>query len=455
MKPLFGIVGLLLVLLTTGAGYYIGKNSVSEHSLQAAVHTHSDKTDASPNILYYRNPMGLADTSPIPKKDSMGMDYLPVYENEVSQSSDLVRIDSHKIQTLGVQTHTVKEQLIGRDIRALGTLEIDQAKLSDISPRFEGWVTDLLVNTEGQRVAKGEILFSTIIPNLYYAEFAYKQAVKKTLDVATAAPDVQRQAELQVIAAMERLEEIGAPLDEMERLQRGGEPFTQISYRSPASGVVLQKNVVQGTRFVAGDRLYQVADLSKLWLVIQLPEQELSTIKTGDPLRVELLSEPGNYRKTKVDFIYPNLDTTNRSIKVRATLDNSDYKLKPGQSAEVWLQSQPHKALTIPANALLDSGHQQWVLVALSEGVYQPRTIEVGERNLDWIEVTSGLNADENVVTNANFLIDSESRLQAALANFDQPTSTTPTTENSTKQSEKSPAAEHDHSNHAHSHTEH
>jgi len=451
MKPLFGVAGLMFVLLATGAGYYAGKHLASQHPLQSTV-THSDKTDATPKILYYRNPMGLADTSPIPKLDSMGMDYLPVYENEISQSSDVVRIDSHKIQTLGVQTQAVKQQIMGRDIRALGTLEIDQSKLSDISPRFEGWVTDLLVHSEGQRVAKGEILFSVIIPNLYYAEFAYKQAVKKTLDVATAAPDVQKQAELQAVAAMERLDELGVPLDEMERLQRGGEPFSQISYRSPASGVVLEKNVVQGARFVAGDRLYQVADLSKLWLTIQLPEQELSNIKTGDSLRVELLSEPGKFRKTKVDFVYPNLDANNRTIKLRATLDNADYALKAGQSAEVWIQSQPHKALAIPTNTLLDSGHQQWVLVALSEGVYQPRIIEVGERNLDWIEVSSGLNEDEKVVTNANFLIDSESRLQAALANFNQSSSTD---KNTIKQSENSHATEHNHSTDAFHNVEH
>lgn len=433
MRPPFWLAAAVLLLLTTAVGFYLGRHfTVSEpHNSKAA-------PAAANKILYYRNPMGLADTSPTPKQDSMGMDYLPVYQNELPQQ-DLVTIDNHKIQTLGVQTQAVKQESIGRDIRALATLEIDEATLSDISPRFAGWITDLRVNTQGQGIAKGEILFTATIPNLYYAELAYKQAVKRTLETATAAPDVQRQAELQMLASMERLEEMGVPLDEMERLQRGGEAAPQIPYRSLSSGIVLEKNAVQGARFEAGDRLYQVADLSKLWLKIQLPEQELNQIKRGDAVRVEVLAEPGKYRKTKVDFIYPQLTENNRSMQLRAALDNADYALKPGQTAEVWLQSKPRKALVIPNNALLDSGQKQWVLRVLSPGVYQPQHIQTGERTMDWIEVIEGLSEGEQVVTNASFLIDSESRLQAALANF--------------KQTEPAKAVKPDSTNHDHHHT--
>jgi len=134
----------------------------------------------------------------------------------------------------------------------------------------------------------------------------------------------------------------------------------------------------------------------------------------------ELLAERGKYRKTKVDFIYPSLDNDNRNFKFRALIDNPNHTLKPGQSAEVWVQAQARKALAIPVNALLDSGREQWVLVAASPGIYQPRKVQVGERNLDWIEIISGVEDGEQVVTNANFLIDSESRLQSALTNFEQ-----------------------------------
>lgn len=438
MKPVFCLAALAVALLTTGFGYYLGRHSsaviesaVMESAVIASADTAAATTASSARkILYYRNPMGLADTSPVPKLDSMGMDYLPVYENELQQTDTLV-IDSHKIQTLGVQTQAVAQQLIGRDIRALGTLAINESALSDITPRFAGWITDLQVSTEGQKIAKGEILFNATIPNLYYAEVAYKQAVKRTLEVATAAPELQRQAELQMLAAMERLDEIGAPLDEIERLQRGGDPSPQIPYRSPASGVVLEKTAVQGAGFAAGDRLYRVADLGKLWLKIQLPEQQLGQIKRGDPVRVEILAEAGKYRSTQVDFIYPTLDESTRSLQLRAVLDNADYALKPGQSAEVWLQAKPHKALAIPSSALLDSGQQQWVLLALSPGVYQPRQVQLGERNQAWIEVVAGLSEGEQVVTHATFLIDSESRLQAALAKFTQadPASSEKTTE--------------------------
>lgn len=419
MRALFYPAGLILLLIATGLGYYLGKHSAVDPA-HTANYSSGATSSASPRkILYYRNPMGLADTSPVPKLDSMGMDYLPVYADELPRS-DIISIDSHKIQTLGVQTETVKQQLMGREIRALGTLEIDATTLNDISPRFAGWISELRANSEGQRIAKGEILFNATIANLYSAEIAYKQAVKRTVEVATASADVQRQAELQMLAAMERLEEIGVPLDEMERLQRGGEAASQISYRSPSSGIVLEKNAVQGASFTAGASLYRVADLTKLWLTIQLPEQELGQIKRGDPLRVAIVAEPGKYRTTKVDFIYPELTENTRSLQVRALLDNADYTLKPGQSAEVWLQTKARKALVIPSSALLDSGQKQWVLVALSPGVYQPRPIKTGERNLDWIEISEGLSEGEQVVSRANFLIDSESRLQAALANFTQ-----------------------------------
>lgn len=448
MRPPFYLAGFALLLVTATVGFYLGRHS-NTATPDKDSHT-ADSQRATPKILYYRNPMGLADTSPTPKLDSMGMDYLPVYENELPQS-DAVLIDNHKIQTLGVQTQAVEYQLIGREIRALGTLAINESTLSDISPRFAGWITDLQVSTQGQAIAKGEILFNAIIPNLYYAELAYKQAVKRTLELATAAADVQRQAELQMLASMERLEEMGVPLDEMERLQRGGEPSPRLHYRSPSSGIVLEKNAVEGARFEAGDRLYQVADLSKLWLKIQLPEQELGKIKRGDPLRLEILAEAGNYRTAKVDFIYPSLDANNRSIQLRASLDNADYTLKPGQSAEIWLASKPRKALVIPSHALLDSGQKQWVLVALNAGIYQPRQVQTGERNQDQIEITEGLSEGEQVVTHASFLIDSESRLQAALAGFQQAKQPSPA--NAAEQPNPATATEHKH--HSHSGMEH
>ena len=476
MKPLYWVTGLGLTLLSSVFGYYVGKHSLSVHA-DRAIDTHASKdtktseSNKKNHILYYRNPMGLSDTSPTPKQDSMGMDYIPVYGNEIS-SDDLVWIDSRKTQILGVQTQAAKRQLIGREMRALGNIQIDESRLVNISPRFNGWVTNLVANTSGKYINKGEILFDAIIPNLFYAELAYRQAVTKTIETAMASPEVRLQAGLQLNRAMERLEEMGVLNEEMERLQRGGEPFFQIPYRSPSNGIILEKDIIQGSRFSAGDRLYQLADLSKLWLIVQLPEQQLNQLKVGDSLRTELIAEPGKFRKTKIDFIYPSLDPVNRSIKVRATLDNTDYTLKPGQSAEVWLETQAHKALVIPANALLDSGLQQWVLVSFSKGLYQPRKVKAGERNLNWIEITEGLSEGEEVVINATFLIDSESRLQSALTNFGQVRSEdftrkndvdndtakqSETNANQSNSSQKSivPKTKHEHSSTMNSHMEH
>jgi len=408
MKAVYGSIGLAIVLCSTGLGYYWGS---STHPSTSAANTSSQG-----KILYYRNPMGLADTSPTPKQDSMGMDYIPVYENELD-SSNLVHIDNRKVQLLGVQTHKVQEQSISRDIRALGNLEIDETRISNISPMFDGSIVRLFANSTGKVVERGEILFEVMVPDMFLAELRYRKAVAQVIKTATASKQVQLGANTEMSYALEALEELGIPHDEIERLKRGGEPFQQFNYRSPAGGTIIQKNVVEGSRFLAGKLLYQVVDLTNLWLTFEVPEHELPHIKVGDELEARFIANGDKAYTAKVDFIYPVINKDNRSVKLRALIDNTNGNLKPGQTAEVWLHSNKRKALVIPTNALLDSGNEQWVLLAKSEGIYQPHPVTVGERQLDWVEVT-GLCEDDQVVTNANFLIDSESRLQAALANF-------------------------------------
>jgi membrane fusion protein, copper/silver efflux system len=419
MKSVYGVLGFTFLVLAVGVGYFWGKNS--RESL--------DANHLANKILYYRNPMGLADTSPAPKKDSMGMDYLPVYSNDVNvrefhgtpdaELTKVIRVDSQKIQKLGVQTQAVTRRIIGRDIRALGILEMDESSLVDISPRFEGWITKLGVRTNGQRVNKGDILFEARVPDLLFREQAYHQAVQKVANLEAVTAEAQGEANNQLSRVTENLEKIGITDEEMHRLQSGGEAYSQMPFRAQINGIVIEKNVVNGSHFIAGERLFKLADLSQLWLVVQLPEQELSHVQLGDAVTVNLLTEPGKSRATKIDFIYPSLDADNRGFKIRALLDNAKQELKPGQAAEVLLQSRAHNALVISASALLDSGQKQFVLIALGDGRYQPRQVRVGERNLDWIEIIAGLNEGEQVVTSANFLLDSEARLQAVLAHFE------------------------------------
>lgn len=449
MKVVYWSTGLALILCSVALGYFWGTKSTEDNS--AATATESSKN----KILYYRNPMGLPDTSPTPKQDSMGMDYIPVYDNDsttdTGDDSDLVHIDSRKIQLLGVQTHRVKEQTIGREIRALGNLQIDETRAANISPNFNGTITKLLANTTGRNVERGEILFEARVPGMFLAELKYRQAVKRVVDTATATAEVKRAANIEMSTAMEELEELGIAQEEMQRLQQGGEPFHQMNFRSPSKGVVMQKNIVEGSRFLAGEPLYQVADLSSLWLVMQLPEQELAHINIGDEVRATFIAAPNKTHTSKVEFIYPAIDENNRSIRLRASIDNSNGQLKPGQTAEIWLRSKPRKGLVIPPNALLDSGNKQWVLLAKGEGAYQPYTVTVGERHLDWVEV-SGLCEGDEVVTNANFLIDSESRLQTALANFEANVETTQEREETPPEDSEQHDSHHDHSTHGNSH---
>lgn len=427
-------LALLVLVSTLGVGYYWGNAQTQAGS--------TDTPSASPSqgkILYYRNPMGLPDTSPTPKQDSMGMDYIPVYEND-ADTQGLVRVDNRQAQLLGVQTHRVQAQSLGRELRALGSLQVDETRLSNIGTAFDGIVTSLLVNTTGQSVAQGEILFEAHVPGMFAIELDYRQAVKRVVASATASAATKRAANLEMLGYLEELEELGVTHDEIHRLQQGGDPFDRLSFRSPASGVVLQKNIVDGSRFDAGTLLYQLADLSYLWLVVQLPEQELPHIRLGDEVRARFIATPDQSYTATVDFIYPTLDDTSRSIKLRASLANPDGRLKPGQSAEVWLRGKLRTGLAVPPHAVLDSGAQQWVLVALGEGLYQPRPVTLGERTMDWVEIVSGVEAGEDVVSHASFLIDTESRLQAALDKFGTPP----------EAAQDHPHQSHNHQNHNH-----
>jgi membrane fusion protein, copper/silver efflux system len=399
-----------LVTIAAGLGYYAGRYSVTE----------TPTAQATKKILYYRNPMGLADTSPTPKKDAMGMDYLPVYEQatENTPQTGTVTLNNQTIQKLGVQTQRVAQREFAQTINALGSIVIAESHVYDVAPRFEAWAIKLYVNAIGQRINRGEILFDAKIPNLYAAEVAYRLATQKIVDSVKASAEIKKAAELALVKSMTALDDIGVGAEELQRLQHGGEPYNQIPYRSPINGIVIAKNIVEGGYIEPGKTLYQLADLSQLWLEIQLPEPALAHVTPGDRLVIKTLTDPEHPIDSTIDYIYPTLDPENRGAKLRAVLENNDYRLKPGQTAQVMVFAKSRKTLAIPRDALIDSGLKQWVLVALAHGAFQPKEITVGERDNEWIEIRSGLKEGENVVHHATFLIDSESRLQAALAGF-------------------------------------
>jgi len=374
-----------------------------------------EQTDSGQGkIVYYRNPMGLADTSPVPKKDSMGMDYIPVYENEVT-GPNLVRITADKVQKLGVKTAQVQTRDFSRSLRAVASLEVDERTLVKVAPRFEGWIERLRVNQTGQPVTKGQPLFDLYSPELYAAEQEYRIAAEGVRKLGQGDPESRRGLARLAENSLRRLQLWDVPAGEIARLRQGGEPGRTLRYPAPRSGIVLEKMAIEGARFMPGEVLFQLADLSTLWLQVEIPETGLAAARVGSTVSVTLDSYPGQSFSGKVDFVYPTLNTETRTARVRLVVPNADGRLKPGLYAQVELRTPAAQGLAVPESAVIDSGKRKVVLVALGGGLYQPREVATGARDTGFWQIISGLEPGEQVVTTANFLIDAESNLKAAL----------------------------------------
>ena len=375
-------------------------------------------TAAKAKILYYRNPMGLADTSPVPKKDSMGMDYVAVYDGEDDGSTLKVSMD--KVQKLGVRTEAARMTTLARAIRAVGTVQVDERNLHIVTAKFEGYIERLNVNQTGQSVIRGQSLMEVYSPDLVLAQQEFLVAAKGAASLETASAEAQESARSLADGALARLKNWDIPASQIEKLRQGGQVSRTLSLASPASGIVLEKRAVQGMRFMPGEMLYQIADLSSVWVVAEVFEQDLAMVALGQSARVSFNALPGKSFDGKVTFLYPTVTPETRTAKVRVELPNHDGLLKPALYGTVELAAPvaDHPVLTVPDSAVLDSGTKQAVLVERGEGRYEPREVKVGARAAGLIEIRDGLAEGERVVVSANFLIDAESNLRAALQNF-------------------------------------
>ncbi|WP_424138120.1 efflux RND transporter periplasmic adaptor subunit [Roseomonas chloroacetimidivorans] len=365
-------------------------------------------------IVYYRNPMGLPDTSPVPKKDSMGMDYIPVYEDEANQPAGTVTVSPERVQMLGVRTEPAIERALTRSIRAVGAIAVDERRLVVVAPRFEGWIQRLLVNETGQPVRRGQPLFEVYSPDLALAEQEYVIARRMGGGVAA--------------AALERLRNFDLPADEIARLQRTGTVGRALTLTSPMDGVVLEKAALQGMRFAPGETLFRIGDLSTVWLLADVFEQDLGLIGPGQEASIALTAYPDRRFTGKVTFVYPTLNAATRTARVRIEIPNPESLLKPDMYATVEIAAPLGTApvVAVPDSAVLDSGTRQVVLVERTPGRYEPRTVATGRRADGRVEIRQGVGAGERVVVGANFLIDAESNLRAALQAFAAPPAPTP-----------------------------
>ncbi|MDP3512793.1 MAG: efflux RND transporter periplasmic adaptor subunit [Sulfuritalea sp.] len=424
----FGYLAALSVaLLAAGGGYWLGKTRVGAGdtarmaATPAAAPVAGDAGAQKPRkLLYYRNPMGLADTSPTPKKDSMGMDYIAVYEGEDDGvAAGELKISTEKVQKLGVKTEPAALRELARRVRASGRVEIDERRLHNVAPKFEGWVERLHVNATGQPVAKGQPLFEVYSPELVSAQREYLVAAKGVVALKDAGAEMQTGMRQLAEASLVRLRNWDISEEQIKALAAGGEAKRTLSFRSPVGGVVLEKKAVAGMRFMPGEMLYQIADLSSVWVLADVFERDIALVKPGQKVRLAISAYPEKSFAGTIAYIYPRLTAETRTIPVRIELANPGGLLKPAMYASVELAvGAADRVLTVPVSAVIDSGTRQIVLVEKGAGRFEPREVKLGARSDDYVEVREGIRDGEPVVVAANFLIDAESNLKAALGGF-------------------------------------
>ena len=414
------IVVIALLGVALGAGYWLGRGNAGPTPTTAPTADAGAPTKPGERkLLYYRNPMGLPDTSPVPKKDPMGMDYVPVYEGEDQGAPGTVKVSADRIQTLGVRTETVSKRSLARVVRAVGTIEISERGQHTVAPKFEGWIEKLHVNTTGQAVARGQPLAEVYSPELVSAQREYLIAYKATKTLSSAGSDAQAGLQQLAAASLERLRNWDISEEQLARLREGGEPRRTLTLTAPASGVIIKDPPVAGMRFMPGEALFKIADLSRVWLIADVFEQDLSLVRVGTRGSITVSAYSDQAFPGEVTFIYPMLNTETRTARVRIELANPQGKLSPGMYGTVQIDAGPKReVVTVPDSAVIDSGTRQVVLVALGEGRFEPRDVKLGTRGEGFVEVLSGVKDGETVVTRANFLIDSESNLRAALGGF-------------------------------------
>jgi len=374
-------------------------------------------------ILYYRNPMGQPDISPVPKKDEMGMDYLPVYADE-AQTGGLA-LSPERIQQLGVLSSPVRQEPLYREIRATGRLSLDERRQQTVTAKYAGWVEQLPVNSTGQTVRAGQTLLETYSPELIAAQQEYLIARDSQHKLGlTRQVDGGRRLSLEE-GALQRLRYWDLPETSLQRLVQSRQVRRTLPLPSPISGVVLEKKVIQGSYFQAGDALFELADLRQLWLLVEVFETDLAGLQAGESAEIRLDAYPGESLTGRLDFIYPTLNPQTRTVSVRILLDNPEGRFKPGMlaNASLTLPLPGEPPLSVPESALIDSGSRQSLLIAQGNGRFEPRAVvagpvavtALGERR---VVIKEGLLPNEQVVTRANFLLDSESNLRAAFGSL-------------------------------------
>jgi Cu(I)/Ag(I) efflux system membrane fusion protein len=365
--------------------------------------------DDEKEILYWVAPMDANFRRDKPGKSPMGMELVPVFADDAGGDGSNVRIAPEVVQNLGVRTASAERSRLWRGIDTVGYVDFDESRVSHIHLRTEGWIEHLVAHSEGERVRKGEKLLELYSPDLVNAQEEFVQAL------ASGNKGLIR-------ASRARLVALGIPADQVKRLEKTRKVQQTISIYSPQDGVVSRLMVRHGMYVTPKDQVMSLADLSSVWLLAEIFESQADWVKVGFPAEVSLAFLPGRTWEGKVEYIYPSLDPKTRTLKARLRFDNPDEALKPNMYANVKIYGGPKEdAIVIPAEALIRTGRESRVVIALGEGRFASRTVTPGIESGDWVEILAGIEPGEEVVTSGQFLIDSEASLKASMTRMQSP----------------------------------
>ena len=410
------LVGAVALIVGAGGGYWFA----AQRTATAHAPMQAPPPDA-PQPLFYRHPMTPEITSPVPAQDDMGMDYIAVYADAGAASADApgtVQIDPVTVQSIGVRTAAAERRTLSRTIHTLGRVDYDEQRITRLHPKVDGWIDELYVETTGEQIAEDHILMNIYSPQLVVTQQEYLLALsnRETLSESPF-PDIRQGAEELVASSLTRLRLLDVPEHQIMELTQTGQVQELLHIHSPADGVVVNVGVREGQYVTPQTELYTVADLSHVWVLVDVFEDELPWVRVGDQVRMTVAAAPGRTFEGQLTYIYPFAESQTRTVKARLEFDNAELLLKPQMFADVTILASPEiDAVAVPSEAVVRSGIREQVFVVREPGKFEPRDVRLGVGSDGWTQILEGIQAGEQVVVSAQFLIDSESKLREAAA---------------------------------------
>ncbi|PHR54166.1 MAG: efflux transporter periplasmic adaptor subunit [Arcobacter sp.] len=400
----------LSMMIGLGLGYVLSSLNSLEPKLS------KQDTKAYQKVLFYRSAMNPLVTSAVPAKDAMGMDYTPVYKEDSHEKAGTVIIDPVVVQNIGVRTTFVKVESLSRTIRAVGRVSFDEERMARLHPKVEGWIEEIFVDKTGEKVKKDDILVNIYSPKLVSTQQEYLLALNNLATLQKSPfEDIRKGALALVESSRERLRLLDVPEHQIIALKKTKKIKKNLHIHSQVSGTVIRIGARKGQYVTPKTELYMVVDLSQVWVYAEVYEYELPWIKLGDKVEMTLASVPNKIFKGSLSYIYPYAESKTRTTKLRIIFDNKDYLLRPDMFSELKIYADTQEnVIVIPSEAVIRSGNTTQVFVVKEKGKYEPRLVSLGNESQGKVSVRSGLKEGEKVVTSAQFLLDSESKLKEA-----------------------------------------